>query len=383
MEVWIVGKIVGRILVRNSGRAAVGIGILTIAMMCCAPAQPAVGSGERGVSNMTAKKTVKVPMKVEYKRGWLTWVASTTGCLRALGVECDNVDVAGYSGYAFLISVHDNVHVSGPTAFDWGLLLPGICGLGRSTLAFHGAHCKCDPEHGRDPNAFRRELREVYDLVAREINAGRPCVIWGPYDPDFGIAVGVQGEKYLVESWKRVVGEPQPPVPFDQLVTPSGAYVLAFPTEVKMARAEADRRAIYHALEMLSYRAGDPQYATGQAAYDRWIVALEAGKAEAYGNSFNAQCWSEARRFAHEFLSRLAARNRRVAEPLRLAATAYADVAEAIGDVATLFPFPDSRKLVEDPKRRAEAIQALRAAKAAEAKAAQALAQAAADWPPE
>jgi hypothetical protein len=235
----------------------------------------------------------------------------------------------------------------------------------------------------RDPNAFRHELREAYDLVAREIQAGRPCVIWGPYDPDFGIAVGVEGEKYLVESWKRVVGEPQPPVPFDQLVTPSGAYVLAFPTEVKMARAEADRRAIYHALDMLNYRTGDPQYATGQAAYDRWIAALETGKADAFGNSFNAQCWAEARRFAHEFLSRLAARNQRVAEPLRRAVTAYADVAEAIGDVASLFPFPDSRKMVEDPKRRAEAIQALRAAKAAEAKAAEAMAQAAADWPRE
>jgi hypothetical protein len=63
--------------------------------------------------------------------------------------------------------------------------------------------------------------------------------------------------------------------------------------------------------------------------------------------------------------------------------TAYADVAEAMGDVASLFPFPDSRKMVEDPKRRAEAIEALRAAKAAEAKAAEALAQAAADWPRE
>jgi hypothetical protein len=36
-----------------------------------------------------------------YRPAWLTWVASATTCLNALGIECDRVDVAGFSGYAF------------------------------------------------------------------------------------------------------------------------------------------------------------------------------------------------------------------------------------------------------------------------------------------
>ena len=32
-------------------------------------------------------------------------MAATTGCLRALGVSCDATDVAGHSGYAFLLNI--------------------------------------------------------------------------------------------------------------------------------------------------------------------------------------------------------------------------------------------------------------------------------------
>ena len=48
-------------------------------------------------------------IQVEYQPAWLTWVAAATTCLKALGVECDTVDVAGFSGYAFCMSVHKNL----------------------------------------------------------------------------------------------------------------------------------------------------------------------------------------------------------------------------------------------------------------------------------
>lgn len=41
---------------------------------------------------------VDVPLDVTYQPAWLTWVASTTTCLKTLGVECDQVDVAGALG---------------------------------------------------------------------------------------------------------------------------------------------------------------------------------------------------------------------------------------------------------------------------------------------
>jgi hypothetical protein len=202
-------------------------------------------------------------------------------------------------------------------------------------------------------------------------------VIWGAHVPEFGIAVGVEDRKYIVES----LTEKHDPIPFDKLSACVGAQVLAFPTAAGRMGVERDSSALHHALACLSFQTGDPKYACGQAAYDRWIAAMESGKTDPFGNSYNTQCWTDAKRMAHAFVTRLAERNAAVSKQLGAAAAAYAEVVAAMERVADLFPFPDSEKKVEDPKIRAQAIEPFRAAKAAEAKATNALAAAVAAWP--
>lgn len=326
---------------------------------------------------MTTKESFRVPTQVEYRAAWLSWVGSTTGCLNALGVACDLADVAGYSGVAFFINVHEELCPSGPTAFDWQTLLRGVSCLGRSTLVFAAAEFPADGD--REAGLDRR--RAAYDLVALEIEAGRPCVLWGTYLPEFGIAVGVEDGSYRVESFKAHMGEPQPAIPLDQLAAPGGPYVLAFPTTTEVPQRDADRYAVCHAVEMLEHRTACGPYATGVAGYETWIRALERGRAEAMGNSYNAQCWAEAKRFAHDFLSRLAERNRHAAKPLKQAVVEYAQAADAMGELAQLFPFPGENREVDDPAKRATGIEALHISRDAEARAADALRQAARDWP--
>ena len=77
-------------------------------------------------------------MKVDYPPAWLTWVASATGCLNALGVDCDHADVAGFTGMAFLMTVHETLCPSGPTVRVSELPLRGIACLGRSHLVYTG-----------------------------------------------------------------------------------------------------------------------------------------------------------------------------------------------------------------------------------------------------
>ena len=326
---------------------------------------------------MTTRQSLRVPMQVEYKPAWLSWVGSTTGCLNALGVDCDLADVAGYSGLAFFINVHEEVCPSGPTALDWQTLLRGVSCLGRSTLVFAATESPADG--GREGALDRR--RAAYDLVSREIEAGRPCVLWGTYVPEFGIAVGVENGSYCVESFKAHMNEPQPAIPLDELAAPGGPYVLAFPTTAEVPQEAADRYAVCHAVEVLEHRTACGPYATGVAGYETWVSALEQGRAEPMGNSYNAQCWAEAKRFARDFLSRLVERNEHAAEPLRQAVAEYARAADAMGKLAQLFPFPGENREVDDPAKRAEGIEALRTSRDAEARAAGALSRAAADWP--
>src|SRR6185436_9518719 len=92
---------------------------------------PPVGSPERR----------QKPIDAKFPCCWLSWVGATRGSLNALGVACDNADVAGQSGYAFRIQIHDTLCPSGPTMFPWDSLLAGVRRLGRSTLVFTGSEC--------------------------------------------------------------------------------------------------------------------------------------------------------------------------------------------------------------------------------------------------
>jgi hypothetical protein len=170
-----------------------------------------------------------------------------------------------------------------------------------------------------------------------------------------------------------VLKQPQPPIPYDQVDTPGGIYVLAFPTAAQVTPYVADRPAVHQALQMLGMAPPCRGYHTGLEGHDAWVRALEDGTAIPRGNSCNAHCWAEAKHFAREFLTRLAKRNDAVSGPLTQAAQAYAETADAMGHVAKLFPFPGKEEKAKDPAVCAQAIEHLRAAKAAETRGVEAL----------
>jgi hypothetical protein len=323
-------------------------------------------------------ETVSVPMEVVYAPAWLTWVAATTTCLRALEVACDQIDVAGMTGYSFHLGVARGLCPSGPTVLDWSALLPGVWHLGRATAAFQ-AICFTRP---KESEAAREQFRAAHAMARREVEAGRPCVVWGAYVPEFAAVVGVTGDSYLVKSFRECNGEEQPPIPFDALNAPGGAYLLAFPMVAELPQADADRKAVARAVARFRTPGMDPSYQTGVAAYDRWIEELQARRADAGGNSYNAACYAEGRRFAREFLERVAGRNPSVAGALEPAVQEYAAAAQAMDRVAALFPFPGPwGTVVEDEQAIGEAVAALRTARDAESRAVERLAAIAAmEW---
>lgn len=322
---------------------------------------------------------IRVPMDVTYHSAWLTWVASTTTCLKALGVPCDLADVAGMSGYAFMLAVHQELCASGPTMHNWGLLEGGVCLLGRSVVSYKAWDCHT-PEVASD--ATRAHCRVAYDLVEHEIRAGRPCVLWGAYVPEFGVVVGVEDGHYLVKTCFGAIGRPEPPIPWDGVNAPGGPYVLALPTPTSQSwkPQQADRYAVGLALQLLHAQSPQREYSYGLEAYGRWIEALQANRATPFGNSYNAQCYHEGRVFARDFLLRVSARNPQVGALAR-AAEAYTQAAQAMAGVARLFPFPYEAEAIPEADRHA-AEEHLSAACAAETQAAAALAEAVqADWP--
>jgi len=313
-------------------------------------------------------------MELEIHPSWLTWVTAATGCLRALGLDVDNVDVAGHSGYAFHMCITNVAGVEGPTVLPWRDLGGGVQRLGRSTVEFTGTPWASDEQYrGNDLHAF--------ELAKREVDAGRPSILWGLTMPEFGIVVGYEGQEYLYR-WSGEAGK-ELRLNYVETQNPGGAYLLCFPTASGVPQLVADRMALRNALDFLERQPDHQNHRFGLEAYDVWIAALEGKRANGFGNNYCAQCFSNGKQYARDFVRRLAERNDHAAGPLDEAIIAYEDCADAMGIVAQTFPFPGpEEETIEDLVSIDQAVEALQTARDAEMRAAGAMAEALlVEWP--
>ncbi|MCK5115121.1 MAG: hypothetical protein KAR44_00875 [Candidatus Aegiribacteria sp.] len=314
-------------------------------------------------------------MKIEWECGWLTWVSSVTMCLNALGIECDKAEVAGYSGYAFALAVNEGLCASGPTFLDWNKLASRVCTLGRSTLTFFSMDCYSN--ENRNENT-KSHARTVFDLASDEIDAGRPCVVWGLGLPEFGVVRGIEGEEYVC-----VQGGATPErVRWDEIDAPGGPYILAFPTK-RSGNTDwnMERESVRSAVMMMNRLNYAPNMQCGLSAYDFWCTQLAEEKAVMWTNSYNAQCWSEARQFAADFIGRLAKNNSEI-EHLREAHDYFLAVAENMKGISEMFPFTlkFEKDLITDSETITRAIGFLESAKKNEIGAIESLKQALSEW---
>jgi hypothetical protein len=301
----------------------------------------------------------EVSLSIDYEPAWVSWVNATTMCLKALGVHCDATDVAGYSGYAFALAINAGVCPSGPTSLDWGALAVGPMSLGRSTLSFASGDCHTD---GSRCDRTRKHCRHVLELARHEIEAGRPCVVWGAGLPEFGVVRGIEdGDTYVL-----VEGGPIPDrVQYDAIDAPGGPYFLGFPTVIE-PHTDRDLAALARALQLMQQPGEGPNARRGTRAYTFWMSELQDGRAAMLGHSYNAQCWAEARRHAARFIERLVDRHGPAAIELEPARDSFHRVASHVSRVAEMFPFTAEDGTVEHRAKIDDACAELRQAQAAE-----------------
>ena len=321
-------------------------------------------------------KTVKV--KLAPPASWASYVGATSSVLKSRKLKCDNADVAGMSGYAFMVNVHPELCPSGPTAFDWEMLVEGTVALGLDVQLVTA------PRQAEDD---ARLAAELFEKVKAEIDAGRCCVVWGATcAPEFAVVYGYQGNCYLVRSYRtvrrgctRVLGPGEAledPVPFDRLEAPGCFGVFLFGETVKRDVTRADRGAITRAVQLLRDRhpCYDPTYRHGAGAFKVWAEALEKppGKVSIFGNAYNAVVYQELQACASVFCGRLAKRYPFASRPLDKAATDLATSWQNLERVCLLFPFPEGAGL-DDAARVREAAMLLRECAELDSSAASAL----------
>ncbi|MFA4987568.1 MAG: hypothetical protein WC712_13380 [Candidatus Brocadiia bacterium] len=325
---------------------------------------------------MSEHDPIMVPQEVKYPCGWISWVSAVSGCLTALGRETDQVEVAGRSGYAFHSCIAPDLCPSGPTMLGWGLLAGSGVLLGRTVKSYMSGECHT-PEKRNERTA--KHCREAFEFAKSEIDAGRPCVLWGANIPEFAIAVGHTDDCYIVKNCFGVMGRPEPPVKFDELNAPGGMFVLGFPQEVE-GWCEADRYALAVALQMFRRETFSGHDRYGRAAYTFWADRLKSGTINYWSNSYNVVCTTEGRRFAAEFVKRVSLRNGKNGERLAAAVPHYEECAGQMAKLAELFPFNFIHEPITDKEKIGAACDALANAEVAEAAAFEVIRNAVLDW---
>jgi DNA-binding HxlR family transcriptional regulator len=311
-----------------------------------------------------------ISKKVEYQPCWISYTGAVAGSLKALGTNCDVVDVGGVSGYGFLINVAKGMTCpSGPTAFPektWKQIRNATEDLGWTleTLAYDGSY----PEKEGNPTAKEIEkAREIFEKIKQEIDGkDRPVVLWGLVIPEYGIVKGYEGNSYIVSTYRSLIGQTETPVLLHDLKAPGCLDAIFFREKIKTRGEAADKEALRRAIDFASAKIRVlSNYVAGPEALDEWANTLETlpqSKQNYHGNSYVGNCYHEGREMCAQYLQRLAKRHPgKQSKHLLKAAEAYGRGGKILEDFTQLFPMGFEGDInLEKRKKGATLLRAVR-----------------------
>ncbi len=278
------------------------------------------------------------------------------------------VEVMGYTAHAFRMIVDkEAVEVGSYSHFDWPF-------HHTEQLQNLGFTVRTIGEPNHIPPSPER-LAEALDLIQTSLDNGIPALGWDLFIPEWGVIYGYDDENKVLRCRDvRKDGD----LPYEKLGR--GEVTELYVLTITGSRAVEKRTMLKGALKLAvdhAYRRQrfDDEQAThrnGLAAYDAWIEAFANRTVDPFGNGVNAAKIWDAREFASRFLLELAQhwegaspQDERLRALAGEASEQYAVVAERLGEMRDMFPFPHGGEPNSDAQaERATAL--LREAKAAE-----------------
>ncbi|GGA12598.1 hypothetical protein GCM10008018_67030 [Paenibacillus marchantiophytorum] len=278
------------------------------------------------------------------------------------------IDVMGIAGHAFRLNIDPiEVNVAGPTSFPGGYIFRrNLCNLG-FTSNMGEASVPVSPDM----------LEKTIALIQRSVDKGYPAIAFDLFTPEFGLIYGYDDDKQLFYA-KDVsqdgtlsysqFGQPKIPVLFLITIEDSLAH-----SKYEILRMSLDM-IVDHARGREWAHMFKDRYVQGLKGYEAWIEAMEKRSADEFGNAYNAAVAADAREFAAEYLREMALKwdgsnvvERNVRTHAAEAAAHYAVVAEALGELRDMFPFPEGGT-PKEPATADRAIALLLQAKESETK---------------
>lgn len=313
---------------------------------------------------------------------WDTYMGCLQGCLRYLHSDVTPAWLYGVSGHAFGLNIHEQLCPSGPHVWSgWGSLQghEGLLGLKIERVG---------PWYKGHDDAYAAHKQLTWDRTRTALDAGTACIGYDLNWAEFYVINGHDAQGYYY--WNTNFGDLKQagPLAWDVYGDKGGVHMLAVQLVTATPPTGTPREAVKAALQWAVKfgargDADDPQrspaYASGLAAYDQWIKALDDPKAyegDAIGAMYNAEIWRECRRQAVAFLQEAKTRlaDAELNPLFDTAIQHYTRVTKKLGEVCAQFPVEDAAPRPPQPERQARAQRALYEAKRAETRGLEALA---------
>ena len=309
---------------------------------------------------------MKTLVNFNWKPLWTTHMGCLCACKDYLGVDVSDAAIFGATGHAFVINVHEELCPSGPTAWRSTMLFENIRNLG---LEING----CFGWKGESEDKYRQLQKKAWDYIRQCIDRDLPCYCW--YMDEYSIIDGYDEVGYFLKGVGHEEGKG--PLPWEMLGKEGVSFVEAYalrksqqPTPVPEMIKSTFSAVLKHASNTEGWIFDG--YRSGTEAYTLWITSMEQGKADRFGNSYNARVWGECRAQAVIFLeensAKLSGEKKSLIEE---GLDHYRIVSENLKVVSGLYPLGEYKENETCPvdDTCAEAVKALKAARAAEGKA--------------
>ncbi len=301
---------------------------------------------------------------------WTTHIGCIKGCTDYLDLGISLPWIFGGTGHAFVMNIHEELCPSGPTAWKAIMLFELAPNLGYKTdgiLSFREEEGGC--------TEWKEAAKAAWEFTQRKLDANIPVYGWEMEIPEYYCVNGYDDVGYYYNGCLAPNGKG--PVPWQEM-DKHEIGLIEF-VAVHPGEPASPEKVVKEAFEKALFFASNPEgfvypgYASGLKAYDMWIKFLDGSieytEGHAHGIGYNAEVWSECRRFAVDFLYEAKSKIGQHGELFDEAIKYYTDVRESLSCISDQYPFL-TRQLstLQDPERRAMVIEDLKIARDAEEK---------------
>jgi len=254
-------------------------------------------------------------------------VGVVKGALDYFGSDKSASAAFGGSGHAFLMNIHEQLCPSGPYCWKYDEFYPLVRNLGLEVIELGFCHNGSTPE---ERAAIERKVREHLDQ-------GQPC---GMGNMDNQLIYGYDDKQLLaIQPWGTACCTTPPGLTFGtwaEFGKEVHATFWAFEKAPAADESKVVRDSLLYALDLFENpRSHSPElYATGPAAYDNWVKAVEAGHGASHGSWWNGVVWSECRAMAGAWFEELGNKHDHVSAQTRKLGSAYKEIAARLEKVS-------------------------------------------------